>query len=38
MLMNRDDYIAEVERQLNDAKFYKKKNLVKIHRNNFERR
>ena len=25
VLMNRDDYIAEVERQRNDAKFYKKK-------------
>ena len=25
VLMNRDDYIAEVERQLNDTKFYKKK-------------
>ena len=36
VLMNRDDYIAEVERQLNDTKFYKK-NLMKIHRNNFER-
>ena len=24
VLMNRDDYIAEVERQLNDTKFYKK--------------
>ena len=23
--MNRDDYIAEVERQLNDTKFYKRK-------------
>ena len=25
VLMNRDDYITEVERQLNDTKFYKKK-------------
>ena len=24
MIMNRDDYIAEVERQLNDTKFYEK--------------
>ena len=24
VIMNRDDYIAEVERQLNDTKFYKK--------------
>ena len=34
-LMNRDDYTAEVERQLNDTKFHKK--MMKIHRNNFER-
>ena len=25
MFMNRDDYMAAVERQLNDTKFYKKK-------------
>ena len=24
MIMNRDDYIAEVERQINDTKFYEK--------------
>ena len=24
MIMNRDDYIREVERQLNDTKFYEK--------------
>ena len=27
MIMNRDDYIAEVERQLNDTKFYEKLDL-----------
>ena len=36
VLMNRDDYIAEVKGQLYDTQFYKK-NLMKIHRNNFER-
>ena len=35
VIMNRDEYIAEVERQLNDTKFYE--NLMKIHKNNSER-
>ena len=35
VIVNRDDYIAEVERQLNNSNFYKK-NLMTIQKNNFK--
>ena len=36
VIINRDDYIAKVERQLNNSKFYKK-NLMTIQKNSFKR-